>query len=307
METRADAAGDVPAAAAAGGPGRPRGPFFAWLGVAVVVFSAFVGSNAFSVRDLFFEPATPEAAPPAAGRQAGAVPRVPAAAAPTSLRSHPWWQDVTVLEGNGSETAPAFTVAEAAIQWRVKGTCTAGRLVVRSPGKGRPLVDGPCSGGVEGFGTRSGVTTLQITADGPWRLQVAQQTDVPLAEPPLPAMTAPGAAAVATGTFYDIDKTGIGRVSLHRQADGRYALRLEDFFVTPTADLELHFSAHEGPRSSQDFTDSESELVVGMDVTAGTLNYAVPEGIDPTRFRSVVVWCAPIQSAYAAASLGPVR
>jgi len=149
--------------------------------------------------------------------------------------------------------------------------------------------------------------TVQVAADGPWRLQVAQQVDLPLVEPPSPAMTAPGSAAVAGGPLYNIDKTGTGKATLYRQADGRYAVRLEDFFVSPNVDLELRFSPLEAPHSSSEFSNAPSEVVAVMDVTAGSVNYAVPTNIDPTRYRSVVVWCVPIKSAYAAAALGTVR
>ncbi|MGH9226766.1 MAG: DM13 domain-containing protein [Acidimicrobiales bacterium] len=285
-----------------------RAQLLPWFGVLALTFSAVVGSNMLGLRDHFFEPAAPEAAPPAAGRSAGAISaQDTVVAAPTSLRSQPWWQDVTVLNGTGTTTSQAFTIVPGAIQWRVKWTCQAGHLTVRSPHQTRPVVDGNCPEGAVGYGTRSGPISLQVTATGPWQLEVAQQIDSALVEPPLPAMTAPGAAAIGTGTFYNIDKVGTGKVTMYRQADGKYSVRLEDFFVSPTADLELRLSTLDAPRSSPEFLNAESELVVPMDITAGSLNYTVPSGVDPTKFRSVVIWCAPINSAYAAASLGPVR
>ena len=277
-----------------------------WVGVAALLASAVVGSNVFGARDLLFEPAAPKPAPPAAGRVAGG-PVDATVAAPTALRSQPWWQEITTLEGTGTLTAPAFTVDAGALQWRARWTCQTGRLQVRVPGRSRPIVDGACSAGAVGYSTRSGAVSLQVTADGPWRLELAQQVDAALVEPPLPAMSAPGASTIGSGSFYNIDKTGVGRVTLYRQADGRYALRLDDFFVSPTADLELRFSPLEAPRSSKEFIDAQSELIVPMDVTAGSLNYLVPANVDPTRYRSVVVWCGPINSAYAAAPLGAVR
>jgi hypothetical protein len=289
--------------------GEPKHRTLGWVGVVVIAASAVISSNVFDVRDGMFGTATPNAAAPAAGRVAGAVDPGAGAlpAAPTSLRSQPWWQDVRTLDGAGTTTAPAFTIADGAVQWRITWTCQSGRLQVRSPRQSRPVVDGACGAGGVGYGVGSGPVALQVTADGPWRFQIAQQLDTPLVEPPSPAMTAPGASKVAAGSFYDIDKTGIGRVTLYRQADGAYAFRLEDFFVSPTADLELRLSGLEAPRSSEEFMRSPSEQIVRLDVTAGSMNYPVPAGIDPTRFRSVVVWCAPINSAYAAATLGAAR
>jgi hypothetical protein len=279
----------------------------AWFGVVLVAVTAVISSNVFGVRDQLFETATPDAAPPAAGRQLD--PSAPApAAAPTSLRSQPWWQQVTALDGGGTTTAPAFTVADGALQWRATWSCQSGRLLVRSPKQSRAVVDAACGGaGNVAYGAGSGPIALQVTADGPWHIEIAQQIDTPLVEPPLAAMTAPGATKVAAGSFYDIDKTGVGTVTLYRHADGGYSLRLENFFVSPTADLELRLSAVDAPKSSEQFQRAPSELVVPMDITAGSLNYPVPPGVDPTRFRSVVIWCGPINSAYAAATLGAVR
>lgn len=283
-----------------------------WLGVAVLAATAVVGSNAFAVRDHLLGTATPNAAPPALGRAAGGPTaggqtQSTVAAAPTSLRSEPWWQDVTVLEGTGTATSAPFTITPGVLQWRVKWSCQSGHLLVRAPKQTRPVVDGACPGGTDGYSVQTGPLTVQVTADGPWRLEVAQQIDAPLVEPLLPAMTAAGAAPVAAGAFYNIDKTGMGKVTVYRQADGRYALRLDDFFVSPTTDLELRLSTLDAPHSSQEVISASSALAVVMDVTAGSFNIAVPAGVDPTKFRSVVLWCSPVSSAYAAASLGPVR
>jgi hypothetical protein len=286
-------------------PGAQPRRLAAWRGVFVLAASAIVGSNVFAVRDHLLGTATPNAAPPAAGRAVGVSTPDTAAAAPTSLRSQPWWQDVTVLEGTGAGTTTQFTITPGAVQWRATWSCQSGRLQVRAPKQTRAVVDGACAQGGVGYAAVSGPLTLQVTADGPWRLQVAQQIDTPLIEPPLPGMTP--AAAVSAGSFYNIDNTGTGKATLYRQADGRYAVRLDDFFVTPNADLELRLSTLDAPHSSADFAKAPNELVVVMDVTAGSLNYLVPAGLDPTKFRSVVVWCSPISSAYTAASLGAVR
>ncbi|MGI8425637.1 MAG: DM13 domain-containing protein [Actinomycetota bacterium] len=272
-----------------------------WLGLISVTLSAVMGSNMFGVRDRLLGSATPEPAPPAASRVAGAEAAL--AATPTRLRSHPWWQDVTTIEGTGNTESSVFTIAKEAIQWRMKWSCPSGRLLVQVHKQAKPVVDAACPGGAFGYGASPGAKSVEVKADGPWRLEISQQVDNVLVEPPLPAMTANGAATVATGGFYKIDRTGTGRVTLFRQADGRYSMRFDDFFVSPNSDLEIRLSTVEAPRTSQEYIDAPSELVEILDVTAGSLNYVVPEGIDPSKYRSVVIWCAPINSAYAAATL----
>jgi hypothetical protein len=297
---------EAPAAA----PGRRA---LAWLGFVVVLASAVVGSNVFAVRDHLFGTVTPAAAPPAAGRAVGGAPASPdtptsaVPAAATSLRSSPWWQDVTTLQGSGATSPAPFTIASNALQWRVQWTCSTGHLTVRVPKQAKAVVDGSCPQGAEGYSVQKGPQSLQVTAEGPWKLTIAQQVDVPLVEPPSAAMTAAGTKVAGTGSLYNIDKVGTGKVTLYRQADGGYSVRLEDFFVSPNVDLELRLSSLEAPHSSDEFAAAPNDLVTVMDVTAGSVNYALPAGLDPTKYKSIVVWCVPIKSAYAAATLGGPR
>jgi hypothetical protein len=37
------------------------------------------------------------------------------------------------------------------------------------------------------------------------------------------------------------------------------------------------------------------------------MNLQIPEGIEPSQFRSIVIWCERLHSAYAAAPLTPGR
>lgn len=279
--------------------------------------TAILGSNAFGIREDVFGTARPAPRAPTASRQAkapsaAAIPAGDGAGAPTPpavntvLRSQPWWQSVITLTGTGPATTEAFTVADGAVQWRVKWSCDSGRLSVVAPGRSKPVVDAACPGPGTGYSSAAGTVRLAVQADGPWQLQVDQQLDVPLDEPPLPAMSAPGAERVSSGSFYRIDQTGSGTAALYRLADGSYAIRLEDFFVTANSELEVKLSALDEPKSSQQFSDAPSALVAPLDVTAGSLNFTVPPDVDPTRYKSVVIWCRLINSAYAGATLRPV-
>ncbi len=276
------------------------------VGLVLLAASAVFGANPYGVRDRLLGSVTPEARPAAVSRVASesTATTAPAERA-TVVRSQPWWQALTTLEGVGPMTAPAFSVDAGAIQWRVKWTCQSGRIVVRAVGSRRPVVDAACTATEPGYGIKTGPVTLQVQADGPWRLHVEQQIDLPLDEPPLPAMTAPGTVAVARGDFYRVDQVGNGQVTIYRLGDGSYALRLAGFYVTPNSDLEVMLSPLPAPRTTPEISAAGMVRVTGLDVTAGSLNFAVPPGIDPTRYRSVVIWCERLFSAYAAASLGP--
>ena len=285
------------------------------LGLVVLLASALVGGNFLGARERLFGSETPEARPAAVSRTAEGAPAgdgaAPAPAPPSEprqsvLRSQPWWQGVTKLEGSGSMSAPAFTVDAGALQWRVRWTCESGHLLVRAPDQRRPIVDAACPGTETGYGIQKGSVGLEVTATGPWQMQVDQQVDVPLHEPPLPSMTPPGAAVVMTGSLYRIDQVGTGTVNVYRLADGSHAVRLDNFFVTANSDLELQFSPLEAPRTTEQVTGNpRSRSIASLDVTTGSLNFAVPADVDPTRYRSFVIWCEVANSAYSAATLRP--
>jgi len=273
-----------------------------WVGLVALVASAIVASNMFSLRDELFGSAIPDAAPPVASRDVF-TPVQATPSVPTALRSQPWWQAVKTLGGAATTSSATVTIGRTAIQWRATARCSSGRIVVEAAGQPKPIIDAACSANAVGEAPGTGAMRVDVQTEGPWSLKVEQQIDEPLLEPPLAAMAGPGAKKAATGSFYRIAKTGTGTVAIYRQADGRYSLRLDHFFVSPTSDLELRLSTRRAPRSSREYLGAPSRRVAVMDVTAGSLNYVVPAAVDPTKFRSIVIWCPATAQAYAAASL----
>ncbi len=280
------------AAARRAGPG---------LGLAVLTASLVIGADLFGAREALLGSAAPP--PRAAASSRDPFSRVDTSRVPveTVLRSYPWWQEVARLQG--AKGTPTFKISDDASQWRVSWECRRGRFVVRSAAAAKPLIDAPCAGRRTTEITGNPDGALQIAANGPWRARVEQQVDVPLVEPPLPAMSAPGTRKVANGKFYRIDQVGRGRMTIYRLASGRYALRLRNFYVTPKVDLELRLSSLRAPKSTPQYLRAPSKRVATLDITAGSMNFVLPAGIDPGRYRSIVVWCPPVASAYAAATL----
>lgn len=203
--------------------------------------------------------------------------------------------------------APAFNVADGAVQWRVRWTCQSGHIAIVVPARSRPVADADCPRGATGYGNTTGSVSLQVRADRPWEMQIDQQVDVPLDVPPLPATAAPGAVRVATGPFYRIDQTGTGTATIYRLGDGTSALRLDAFFVTANSELEVKLSSAEEPKTSDQFLAAPSALVAPLEVTTGSLNFILPAHMDPTQYKSVVIWCRLIDSAYSAATLRPTQ
>lgn len=273
------------------------------LTLAALAAGSVVGSNAFAIRDRLLGTALPDPVAPATSREAGQS--TPDSVEPLTLRSAPWWQIVTTFEGTGSTISKPFTIDHRAVDWRVTSSCSDGHLLVTSPTEARPLVDAKCPGGV-GYSNRKGSTRLAVRADGPWTIEVAQRIDTPLVEPPMPAMRAAGAKALATGSFYKVDRVGAGKVTIYQEADGGYSVRLEDFWVTPKSSLQLRLSTAERPRSTKEYLSRESQMLAVIDVTAGSMNYVPPVGVDPGDFQSVVIWSPLDNHVYAAATLEAV-
>lgn len=269
------------------------------LGLLALAASFVLGTDLFGVRGEVFGKATPPPRESAFSRVASA----PATATKSVLRSQPWWQHVGRFRGVGSSAPSLFRIDDGAIQWRATWTCERGRFVVREAGNPRPLIDEPCAARATKELTNRPRGALQVVADGAWTVRVEQQVDVPLVEPPLPAMSAAGSEITATGSFYRIDQVGRGRLTIHRLANGRYALRLRNFYVTANIDLEIRFHPLRKPRTTRQYLSRPSKLVAPLDVTTGSMNFRVPAGIDPRRYGSVVIWCPLITSAYAAATL----
>ena len=268
------------------------------VGLLVLAASFVVGADLFGVRGALFGKATPPPRASAFSRVAGAP-----AATKSVLRSQPWWQQVGRFRGTGTSAADLFAISDGAIQWRATWSCESGRFVVRAAGEKKPLIDEPCAARGKKELTNRPRGALQVVADGPWTVRIEQQVDVPLVEPPLTTMSAASTRTAATGSFYRIDQVGRGRLTIYRLANGRYALRLSDFYVTANIDLEIRLHPLRKPRTTRQYLSRPSRFVAPLDITTGSMNFVVPAGIDPRRYKSVVIWCPLITSAYAAATL----
>lgn len=215
------------------------------------------------------------------------------------------WETVVTLEGTGNTTTAPMQILSEAIQWRARWECSSGTLRVESdPPPRRPaaLVDsGACPKSGEGFSIVTGQVKLNVTATGPWKMIVDQQVDVPLDEPPLPAMAS--ARVVGQGDFYDVEKNGKGTARLYQLADGTRALRFEDLEVNQNTDLFVWLNTAPNPRTSKDAASADYWVLGNLKSTVGNQNYVIPANIPVDRVRSIVIWCQPVAIAYAAASL----
>ena len=275
----------------------------AWMAVAVLVGAAVISSNFRGARDLIWDPAVPDEVRPATSRVASDADAT--TAKPVAQRSAPWWQTVTFADGAQGSTTIPITIDRRAIDWRVTWSCSSGHFQIRSTGQARSIVDADCPEGM-GFSPVTGPAELEVTADGPWSVEIAQRINLPLVEPPLPVMTAPDAKVAATGTFRRAERTGVGTVTIY-ETDRGYSVRLDDFWVNPRSALQLRLSGAASPDTAAQYLAAESQLLASLDVTAGSLNYESPTGVDVVGFPSVVVWSPLDKTVYATAYLSSQR
>ena len=231
----------------------------------------------------------------------------PPSSAPTTKKSQPYWTPVATIEGTGNTTSRSFTIDAGALQWRVAWHCeTAPFTIVPVNAAGqearRRLADAlTCPSDGEGFAADKGAQTLRVTTNGPWKATIEQQIDTPLIEP-APATLA-SARLLGTARMHDVDKDGEGTAKIYELPNGTRMIRLEDFFVSINSDLELRLSESPDPKSTDDAVKSPWKLVGMLKATVGNMNYEVPNDIDVSRYKSIVIWCEITRNAYAAAPI----
>lgn len=281
---------------------RPATRTLGWLLLIPVIAAGLFGGNVFGVRDRAFPAPTnlSNATINNAAHQA--------TSGENALPAEPYWVAVSTLSGSDN-AAKHITIASDALQWQVVVKHCDGSISIDAQHSGSApqsiAHNAACSGSYAGFGVDSGAFTLRITASGSWSLDVQQELDRPQNSPPLAAMSAPGSALLSSGTFYGIDQQGQGTARIYRLPDGTSALRLDNFYVTPNTDFLIRLSPLAHPASTPEFQSTPSAIVAPLPITAGSFNFAIPPGIDPTAYHSVVIWCDRLISAYAGATLQP--
>jgi hypothetical protein len=219
---------------------------------------------------------------------------------PVTRKVAPRWERVAAFRGNGDVRTRGFAVASDAVQWRVTARCRSGQIAVSVPDEAKPLVDGDCGKRRFGFSIRTGRNVLVVAATGSWEATVDQQLKTPIAERGLRGMS--DDSLVARGSVYGIDQQGSGRVALYELDDG-LALRFDPFSVTANSDLFVWVSTTPKPKTSKEALESKHVQIAELKATGGEQNYVVPDGIDRDAIRSIIIWCVPVRTAYAAATL----
>lgn len=110
---------------------------------------------------------------------------------------------------------------------------------------------------------------------------------------------------MAAGAFRPLDAVhrGRGTATIWRLADGRSLLRLEDFQVTLGPDLWVVLSEDERPSSGTQLRSGAHLEVARLKGIRGNQNYPLPPELDPSQFRSLVIYCRAFNILFTLAPL----
>jgi hypothetical protein len=125
------------------------------------------------------------------------------------------------------------------------------------------------------------------------------------ATPAQPAAAA-GPVVLGSGQFTEIDAVhkGQGKATIYTLPDGKRVLRFEEFRVTNGPDLYVYLAGHAAPRDSRQLHAGAAHEVARLKGNAGDQNYELPDGLDLTAFKSVVIYCKQFSVVFSTAALG---
>jgi hypothetical protein len=170
-----------------------------------------------------------------------------------------------------------------------------------------------------------GVVVLSVVGAGfglywfqPWKLWQDETVDealpgvVATSPPPAaaPAAESPtpdaGPRTVAGGELISHEHATSGTAELVRLADGSHVVRLENLDTSNGPDLHVWLTdapVKEGKAGWGVFDDGEYVSLGKLKGNKGSQNYTVPDGIDPSRYTSVSIWCDRFDVSFGAAEL----
>lgn len=140
------------------------------------------------------------------------------------------------------------------------------------------------------------VALLAMLPAEPWKMLIHVEVSEPA-----PA----GALPLLRGELQSLEHESSGSAVIVEGADGKRWLRLEPFATSNGPDVVVMLSRQ---RVDGWFGYDEGQLMLGaLKGTRGAQNYALPDGVDLTKYASVVIWCQRFHVGFAAAELLPVK
>lgn len=142
------------------------------------------------------------------------------------------------------------------------------------------------------------VTAVPLATSSPSAPTTAPGTPTATPTPTASPTATPFApTTIAVGEFSGADDFHFGRgtASIVEVAPGRFHLRLEDFSVRNGPDLYVVLST-----APDGYADDALELGT-LKATDGAFGYDLPAGVEPSAFRSAIIWCKQFSQLFAVA------
>lgn len=110
---------------------------------------------------------------------------------------------------------------------------------------------------------------------------------------------------LASGNFVDADAIhkGTGVAEIYEGADGKRIVNFSNFEVTNGPDLEVWLVAHENPMDASTVKNSDYIALGALKGNVGNQNYQIPESVDLSKYKSVVIWCEQFGVLFSTAAL----
>lgn len=121
-------------------------------------------------------------------------------------------------------------------------------------------------------------------------------------------MDAKGPQVLGVGNFDRKDDVHYanGQAILARQEDGSTAVRLQELDAANGPDLYVYASEHPNPTKSEELNTGGYNLGT-LKATTGSFSYTLDPSIDPSKIKSVVIYCKAFSVIFSVAALQPAR
>lgn len=127
-----------------------------------------------------------------------------------------------------------------------------------------------------------------------------------MSEPTAMAATEP--VALAAGSLVPGSTPGdraSGSATIYRLTDASHVLRLEEFATTNGPDLFVVLSRNANPDADGIGDKGSYVQLDALKGNKGSQNYTLPADVDPSGYKSVVIWCRTFNIVFGYATLAP--
>ena len=135
------------------------------------------------------------------------------------------------------------------------------------------------------------------------RAQIGGDSQAPAAEQAMPPDMPAEPTVLVMGSFIDIDPIhgAEGSATIYELPDGGRVLRFEDFRSKNGPDLHVYLST-EAPTSTFAGLGEDAVHLGELKGNVGNQNYGLPQAVDLSAYRSVVIYCRPFKVVFSTAA-----